>query len=225
MIIEFSSNKWRKKIYDFIMMIMNRYTKMTIYVSIKSIMKTNEMCDLLFDDVFLKYDSSKNIISNREFLFINNFWSILCYYAKIKRKFNIVFHSQTNEQTKKQNQIFEHYLKCFCNHKQNNWIFLLFMTTFVYNCVKHAFIDLTFFEILFEYIFDFNFKFDIAQFDISTIKEKIQILWNKKTQFQKNLERNDETQTKWINKKILTKKFNVKNKIMFSNQKFETNAI
>ena len=160
---------------------------MTIYVSIKLIMKTNKMCDLLFDDVFLKYNLSKNIISNREFLFINNFWLILCFYAKIKRKFNIVFYLQTNEQTKKQNQIFEHYLKCFCNHKQNNWIFLLFMTTFVYNCVKHAFIDLIFFEILFEYIFDFNFKFDIAQFDISTIKKKFKFCETKKRNFKKFL--------------------------------------
>ena len=103
-----------KKNYDFIIMIIDRYIKITIYISI---MKTNEMCHLLFDDIFLKYDSSKNIILNCKFLFINNFWSILCYHAKIKRKFNIVFHLQTNEQTKKQNQIFEHYLKYFCNHE------------------------------------------------------------------------------------------------------------
>ena len=55
------------------MIIINRYIKMTIYVSIKFTMKTNKMCDLLFDNLFLKYDLSKNIISSREFLFTSNF--------------------------------------------------------------------------------------------------------------------------------------------------------
>ena len=189
---------------------------MTIYVSIKFTMKTNKMCDLFFDNVFLKYDSSKSIILNREFLFTSNFWSILCYHAKIKRKFNIVFHSQTNDQTKRQNQILEHYLRCFCNHKQNNWISLLLMTIFVYNCAKHAFIELIFFEILFEYVSDFNFKSDFAQSNILATKQRFQSLHDKREQLQKNLKHNNETQTKWINKKILAKTFNVKDKIMFS---------
>ena len=154
------------------MIIINRYIKMTIYVSIKFTMKTNKMCDLFFDDVFLKYDSSKKIISNREFLFISNFWLVLCYHAKIKRKFNIVFHFQTNDQTKKQNRIFEHYLRCFCNYKQNNWISLLLITIFVYNCAKHAFIELTFFEILFQYVLNFNFKFDFAQSNIFATRQR-----------------------------------------------------
>ena len=216
MITKFSSSKWRKKIYDSIMMIVNRYIKMTIYVSIKFTMKANKMCDLLFDDVFLKYDSSKNIISNREFLFTNNFWSILCYHAKIKRKLNIVFHSQTNNQTKKQNQTLEHYLRCFCNHKQNNWISLLLITIFVYNCAKHASIELASFETLFEYVSNFNFKFDFAQSNILATRQRLQNLHDKRKQLKKNLKHSNETQTKWINKKILAKIFNVKDKIMFS---------
>ena len=216
MITEFSSSKWRKKVYDSIMMIVNRYIKMTIYVSIKFTMKANEMCDLLFDDVFLKYDSSKNIISNRESLFTSNFWSVLCYHAKIKRKLSIVFHSQTNDQTKRQNQILEHYLRCFCNHKQNNWVSLLLMTIFVYNCAKHASIELASFEALFEYVSDFNFKFDFAQSNILATRQRLQSLHDKREQLKKNLKHSSETQTKWINKKILAKTFSVRDKIMLS---------
>ena len=90
------------------------------------------------------------------------------------------------------------------------------MTIFVYNCAKHAFIELAFFEIFFEYVSNFNFKFDFAQSNILATKQRLQSLHDKKKQLKKNLKHNNETQTKWVNKKTFAKTFNVKNKIMFS---------
>ena len=97
MIIKFSSNKWKNNVYDSIMIIVCWFFKMTIYISIRSIMKTNEMCDLFCDEIFFRWNFFKNIVSNTIFLFTNNFWSIFCYHARIKRKLNTTFHSQTND--------------------------------------------------------------------------------------------------------------------------------
>ena len=70
------------------------------------------------------------------------------------------------------------------------------MIVFVYNCAKHAFIKLISFEILFEYISNFNFKFDFVQQNISTTKQKFQNLFDKRKKLQKKLKHNNETQTK-----------------------------
>ena len=134
------------------MIIIDRYSKMTIYFSIKFIMKTNEMCNFFCDEMFFKFELFKNIVFDKKILFISNFWSTFVFHARFKRKFNTIFYFQIDEQIEKQNQILKHYLRCFCNHKQNDWTSLLIFAIFVYNCVKHATTNLTFFEVILKYI-------------------------------------------------------------------------
>ena len=67
----------------------------------------------------MRFELSTNIMSNKKNT--NNYWSIICYYLKIKRYLNITFHSQIDKQIKKQNYILKYYLQYYCNFKQNNW--------------------------------------------------------------------------------------------------------
>ena len=80
--------------------------------------------------------SFTNIISNKNFVFMNFYWSDLCFYLKIKKRLNIAFHSQTDEQIELQNQILKHYLKTYVLNNQTNCIELLFLTRFVYQNSK-----------------------------------------------------------------------------------------
>ena len=172
MIIELSSNKWKNVVYDAIMIIINRYFKMTIYIFIKFTINVKKICNLLCDKIFLKFESSKKIILNKNSLFTNNFWFTFCFHTRVKRRLNIIFYSQINEQTKRQNQILKHYLKIFCNYEQNNWIVFLFFATFVYNCAKHALIEFVSFATIMNYVTNFQWKFDIAKFDVQSTKKK-----------------------------------------------------
>ena len=79
-----------------------------------------KLTNVFFKKIVLHFDMSINIVNDKNSLFINAFWSILCYHAKIKRQFNIIFHFQTNEQTKKQNQILKHYFRNYADAKQTN---------------------------------------------------------------------------------------------------------
>ena len=216
MIIELSSSKWKNVVYDAIMIIINRYFKMTIYIFIKFTMNAEKICDLLCDEIFLKFESSKEIISNKNSLFTNNFWFAFCFHARVKRRLNIVFHSQTNEQTKRQNQILKHYLRDFCNHKQNNWIAFLFFATFVYNCEKHASIEFVSFATIMNFVSNFKWKFDVAKFDVQSTKEKIMSFFEKKSELKQSLKKTNLTQIKIVNKKMTSKTFDVKIKVMLS---------
>ncbi len=44
-----------------------------------------------------------NIIINKDSLFINAFWSKICYHVKMKQQLSIAFHLQTDDQTEWQN--------------------------------------------------------------------------------------------------------------------------
>ena len=46
---------------------------MMIYIFIKFTMSVKKMCDLLCDKIFMKFESSNEIILNKNSLFTNNF--------------------------------------------------------------------------------------------------------------------------------------------------------
>ena len=59
--------------YDNIMMIVNKLTKMSHYVSTRKIMKTLDLTNLFLDRVMRYHDVSNDIISDRENVFISKF--------------------------------------------------------------------------------------------------------------------------------------------------------
>jgi hypothetical protein len=131
-ITNLSSSKRSDDVYDFVLVIINRYIKITFYIFVTKKITIVELTEIIFDHVMLKYNASKNVISNREFVFTSAYWANICYHMKMKRRLSIAFHSQTNEQIERQNQNLKHFLRVFCFEKQTKWIKYLFLTEFVY---------------------------------------------------------------------------------------------
>ena len=100
-IIEFLFNRYENDIYNVILVVVDRYSKMTLYIFAKSTWSTENLADVLFDKMFLIFLEIKKVISDRDSLFINDYWFALCYRIRVKRKLSIVFHSQIDEQTKR----------------------------------------------------------------------------------------------------------------------------
>jgi hypothetical protein len=69
---------------------------------------------------------------------------------------SIIFHSQTDKQTEHQNQTLKHYLHCYFNEKQDNWVNLLSLAEFAYINTKQATINavssLQWWNIMFQFI-------------------------------------------------------------------------
>ncbi len=115
-IIDLSFNKRSEQIYDFILIIIDRYTKYFRYISTRKDWTTKQLANQLFDEIFSKHKMSKSIMFDKNSLFIFNFWFNFCYHLKIKIWLNIVFHRQTDDQTEKQNQTLKQYLKIYVNY-------------------------------------------------------------------------------------------------------------
>ncbi len=98
-ITDLSSSKWKKVVYDLIFVIVNHYTKMMHYLSMKKTLTVVELAKLFFKKIALRYEISSDIVINRNNLFINAFWSEICYHVKMKWRLSIAFHLQTDDQT------------------------------------------------------------------------------------------------------------------------------
>ena len=168
--ISFARDSYIEKINDTILVLIDKLTKYATYITTIKDLNVERLADLMWREFICRHDMMRSIISNRDSLFTSHFWSTLCWYLRAKRKFNIAFPSQTNDQTKCQNQVLKHYLRVYCNYKQNNWSKLLLMTSFAYNNSIHSMIKKTSNELLIKYIASFA-----SAFESKTLREKISL--------------------------------------------------
>jgi hypothetical protein len=106
-IINLSFNVNREVAYDFILVVVNRYTKYARYIRARQNWIAVQLIDVLIKEFFIKCEVFEVIIIDRKNLFTSKYWSAFCYHLKLTLRYNIAFHSQMNEQKKRQNQTFE----------------------------------------------------------------------------------------------------------------------
>ncbi len=151
MITGLSSSKHSNSVYDAILMVVDCYIKMTWYISISKTLITMQLADVFFEKIVCCYRTLKEIVSDRGSIFTSSYWSEVCYQMKIKRWLSTTFHSQMNEQIKHQNQTLKHYLQCYCNEEQSNWVKLLPLAEFAYINTKQFTLECSLFYTMTEY--------------------------------------------------------------------------
>ena len=222
-IIDLFFNKRRDVIYDSILMIMNRYIKMIKYIFVTIKIDVVTLTKIFYEKILFRFDTSTKIINDKNFVFINAFWFSICYYARIKRRLNIVFYFQTNDLIERQNQIFETYLRIFVDAKQTKWTNMLFMIEFVYNNVTHFFTNVSFYYFMYDYYSKIHYVIenDFIEKKIFFAKNKIKHLHDVEKMLIKRLKHVVAKQTKYYNQKHIFKKFNVDDLIIFNIKNFK----
>jgi hypothetical protein len=124
--------------------------------------------ETLLERLFIaNWDISENIISNRDFKFIFEFWRTVFNKFKIKLLMSIVYHSQTNEQSKRTNQIVKIALRFFLTKNSKiDWINVASLIQVSLNNFLNVSIELSSNEITYE--------FKIKDILFSLIIEKIE---------------------------------------------------
>jgi hypothetical protein len=149
-ITDLSFSKHREIAYDSMLMMIDRYIKFNLYISSKKTWNAENLTNALIDEIFIKFERLVFIITDRNSLFIFKFWSSLCYHLWIRLRYNIVYHSQIDEQIEKQNQTFESYLRSYVNYKQNDWIKWFNIVEYAYNNNLNSVLTQTFFQMMFD---------------------------------------------------------------------------
>lgn len=118
-------SKRRRNVYDAILVVVDRFSKMAKYIATTKEADAPTLGDLLVENVFANFGTPRSIVSDRGTTFTSQYWGTLCYYLVIRRSFSTAFHPQTDGQTERMNQTLEAYLRCFTNLEQDNWVSLL----------------------------------------------------------------------------------------------------
>ena len=66
-------SKFKNVIYNVILIIINRFTKIIKYLFIKITIDIVTLTKIFYNKIIYRYNILNNIINNRDFIFINNF--------------------------------------------------------------------------------------------------------------------------------------------------------
>ena len=111
-----------RKVYDSIFVVMDRYTKMACYISMQKIIDVSELARILVQKLVLHETGLlQSIILEKSSIFTIKYWSMLCFYTKVRWRLSTAYQPQTNRQTEQQNQTLEQY-QVNINYQQDDWI-------------------------------------------------------------------------------------------------------
>jgi transposase InsO family protein len=136
-ITDLPPSKLNSTVVDSILVIVDRYTKMNIFVPTTKRCDSVELAKHLMDAVVRRYGVPKGILSDRGSLFTSQYWSDFAYEARVKHKLSTAFHPQTDGQTERMNQTLEQYLRCYCSEAQDSWAEMLAHAEFAVNNSVH----------------------------------------------------------------------------------------
>ncbi len=218
MITGLPSSKHSDSIYDAILVIVNHYIKMTWYISINKTLIAMQLADIFFKKIVCCYEAFKDIVSDRGSIFTSSYWLKVCYQAKIKRRLSTTFHPQMNEQTECQNQILKHYLQCYCNEEQSNWVKLLPLAKFAYINTKQSTLRCSLFYVMTGYnaFIHYDIENNTWEKEVPAAKNRVKQLYKACEKLLKQWKSTVASQVKAYNQRHKFKTYNKSNLVLLS---------
>ena len=83
--------------YDSIMIVVNKFTKKTYFISFHEKMRVKKVIYLFEQHIIANHEVSTEIISDKNIRFRSKFWQIITALKEMKTKINTTEHSQMND--------------------------------------------------------------------------------------------------------------------------------
>jgi transposase InsO family protein len=119
--------------YDSVLIILDRLTKMAIYLPTTKRVTAEDLARLYVQHVFSKHGIPKTIVSDRGTQFDSAFWREFIKILGADSRYSTAYHPQTDGQTERVNQELESYLRSYISFLQDDWVDYLPMAEFARN--------------------------------------------------------------------------------------------
>lgn len=142
---------WKSNTDNSILIIINRLTIIVHSKLLMVIIDTLKLIELIIHIIVRHYGFFDSIRIHYDSVFNSKFWSLPCYFLKIKLKFLTTFYPKTDDQTKRQKSTLKAYFQAFVNFAQDNWTRLLSMAELAHNNLKNTCICYKLFKLNYDY--------------------------------------------------------------------------
>lgn len=124
--------------FDSILVIVDKLTKFATFVPVTSTITQRGTAELLVQHIFSKYGLPRQIISDRDSRWRNDFWRDVCELLGTTRALTTAYHPQADGQTEIMNQILEIALRAYISPNLDNWSDALAPFALSYNTSIHT---------------------------------------------------------------------------------------
>lgn len=106
---------------DVILVVVDRITKYTHFIALSHPYTAATVADIFWKRVHSLHGTPESIVTDRDKIFLSNFWQALFKLLETQLHYSIAYHPQSDGQTERVNKYLENYLICITASRPTNW--------------------------------------------------------------------------------------------------------
>lgn len=134
---------------DTILVIVDRMSKYAHFIALSHPYSALSIAQLFLDQFYRLHGLPKSIVSDRDPIFLSNFWRELFKLQGVKLHYSTAYHPQSDGQTEVVNRCLEQYLRCMTGERPKEWVKWLPLAEWWYNTSYHSSIKASPFEVIY----------------------------------------------------------------------------
>ena len=134
---------------DTILVVVDRLSKYAHFLALSHPFTAAEVAQLYFEHIFKLHGLPKTIVSDRDKIFMSNFWFALFKFQQVALNKSTAYHPQSDGQTEVVNRCLEVYLRCITGEKPFEWVLWLPLAEWWYNTNWHSTIGVIPYEVVY----------------------------------------------------------------------------
>lgn len=131
------------------MVVVDKHSKSAHFLNLSHPFTAETVAEKFMEGIIKLHGMPKSIISDRDPIFISNFWKEFFMMSGTKLQLSSAYHSQTDGQTEVTNRSVEQYLRCFVHQWPRKWSCYLPWVEYQYNTTYHISTGMTPFQALY----------------------------------------------------------------------------